>query len=187
MEEEKVREIEFADDDTQNVGMLFRLRILPLVVGLFMGVFLSFAASRFEEVIAKNVSVAFFIPFIVYLAAAVGAQTQSIYIRDLKTGKASFKKYLVKESALGILFGLVFGLMSAVIVLLWFGSTEIAAAVSLALFCATGTAPLIALLVTEVLSLEHTDPAAGAGPIATAIQDTVSVLIYGFIASAIIL
>ena len=184
MDDDKV---EFADDDTQNVRLLFRLRIMPLVIGLLMGTFLSFAVSRFEEVIAQNVSVVFFIPFIVYLAAAVGAQTQSIYIRDLKTGKASFKKYLVKESALGILFGLVFGVMSAVIVFLWFGSVELAVAVSLALFCATGSAPLIALLVTEVLSLEHTDPATGAGPIATAIQDIVSVVIYGFIASAIIL
>jgi Mg/Co/Ni transporter MgtE len=37
------------------------------------------------------------------------------------------------------------------------------------------------------LQLEHSDPAVGAGPIATVVQDTVSILIFGFIASAIIL
>ena len=48
-------------------------------------------------------------------------------------------------------------------------------------------APIVALLVTEFLSLEHSDPAVGSGPIATVIQDTLSILIYGIIASAIIL
>jgi magnesium transporter len=60
-------------------------------------------------------------------------------------------------------------------------------AVSVSLFGAVATAPLIALSVTQIFKLEHTDPATGTGPIATVIQDTVSVLIYGFIASAILL
>jgi len=181
------RKIEFIDDDRQPVRSLFRLRIPSLVIGLFLGVSISFAASRFEEVLEKNVSVAFFIPFIVYLADAVGTQTQNIYTRDLKSGKASFRKYLAKESALGVLFGFTFGLASLAFVMLWFSSIDLALAVSLSLFGSVATAPIIALLITEVLHLEHTDTAAAAGPIATVVQDTVSILIYGFIASAIIL
>lgn len=187
MDQDKKLAVEFADDDTQSVSVLFRLRIPSLVVGLVIGIFLSFATSRFEEVLSMNVSVAFFIPFIVYLADAVGTQTQNIYTRDLRSGKASFKGYLIKEGLLGVLFGLIFGLVSAVIIMVWFKSRELALAVSLSLFGAVATAPLIALSVTQILKLEHTDPATGAGPIATVIQDTVSVLIYGFIASAILL
>ncbi len=179
--------VKFADDDRQSIGVLLGLRTPALIVGLILGLLLSFATSQFEEVISQNISVAFFIPFIVYLAAAVGAQTQSIYIRDLKTGKASFRRYLLKESIMGLLFGLLFGAIAAAIVLVWFKSTELALAVSLSLFGAVALAPVIALTVTEVLELEHTDPATGSGPIASVIQDTVSVLIYGFIASAIIL
>jgi len=179
--------VEFADDDTQSVRRLFKLRIRPLVIGLTLGIFLSFATSQFEEVLSRNVSVAFFIPFVVYLADAVGTQTQSIYIRDLKTRKASFKKYLFKEGMLGLVFGAIFASVAAVLVMLWFRSSALTLAVSISLFGATASAPVIALLVSEILRLEHTDPATGAGPIATVIQDTVSVLIYGFIASAIIL
>ena len=179
--------IKYADDDTESVRFLLRLRIPSLAVGLLLGLVLSFVTSRFEEVLAANISVAFFIPFVVYLAAAVGAQTQSIYVRDLKTGKASFRKYLFKEGALGIILGAIFGLVTAFIIGLWFGSKELAMAVALSTFGAVALAPLIALVVTEILQLEHTDPAVGAGPIATVIQDTVSVLIYGLIASAIIL
>ncbi|HEY4504308.1 MAG TPA: magnesium transporter, partial [Candidatus Paceibacterota bacterium] len=118
---------------------------------------------------------------------AVGTQTQSIYVRDLRSGKASFIKYLFKESALGVLFGVIFGALLFVIIYFWFESIELAGAVSLSLIGAVASAPIVALGVSELLQIEHSDPAVGAGPIATIIQDTLSVLIYGLIASAIIL
>lgn len=179
--------IQYADDDTESVWWLVRLRSPSLVIGLVLGVLLSFVTSRFEEVLSQNIKVAFFIPFIVYMADAVGTQTQDIYARDLKTGKASFKKYLVKETFLGIIFGAAAGVMSAAIAAVWFSSAELTFAVSLAMFGAIAVAPVVALIVTEFLQLERKDPAVGAGPIATVIQDTLSVLIYGLIASAIIL
>lgn len=179
--------IRYAEDDTQTVRQLFMLRLMPLVVGLVLGIGLSFVMSRFEEVLAKNVSLVFFIPFIVYLSDAIGTQTQSIYTRDLKSGKADFKKYLAKETALGLLFGLFFAVIIFAVVLLWLKSYELALTVGLSVFGAVGSAPLIALVTTEILQLEHEDPAVGAGPIATVVQDAVSVLIYGLIASVIML
>lgn len=176
-----------ADDDTESVAFLFKLRIPSLVAGLILGIILSFVTSRFEEVLSKNIAVAFFIPLVVYLADAVGTQTQNIYARDLKGGKASFKKYLAKESILGISFGLLFGLLVLPITLLWFKNLELAITVALSLFGAIASAPIIALVVTEALQLKHKDPAVGSGPIATVVQDTTSVLIFGLIASALIL
>lgn len=177
----------FADDDTEPVSLLFRLRVPSLVIGLSFGLLLSFVTSRFATVISENISVAFFIPFVVYLAAAVGTQTQSIYTRDLKTGRANFWKYLIKESLLGILFGVIFSLLTIMVIMFWFDEASLALAVSLSVLGAIASAPIIALVVTEILQLEHIDPAVGSGPIATVIQDTVSVMIYGFIASSILL
>ena len=77
--------------------------------------------------------------------------------------------------------------MTAIIASVWFASIDLTVAVSLATFGAIACAPLIALLVTHLFKLEHSDPAVGAGPIATVIQDTVSVLIYGSIASWVVL
>lgn len=183
----KKDKIEYVDDDTESIKTLIRLRIPSLIIGLVLGIILSFVTSRFEEVLAKNVSVAFFIPFVVYIADAVGAQTQSIYSRDLGSGKARFKKYLLKESILGVLLGLMFGSIIFPVVLFWFHSLSLAFAVSLSAFFAVSTAPLIALIITEIFQIEHKDPAASSGPIATVIQDTTSILIYGLIATAIIL
>lgn len=180
---------QYADDDKEPIRLLLLLRMPSLVVGLILGIVLSAITSNFEEVLSKNIAVAFFIPFIVYLSDAVGTQTQSIYIRDLKstTNKPKFKTYLVKETIIGIIIGSVFALLTALIILFWFKSLDLVLAVSLSVFGAIATAPPIALVVSEILEMEQKDPAASAGPLATVIQDAVSVLIYGFIASAIIL
>lgn len=179
--------IQYADDDTTSVKKLVKLRFPSLIIGLFLGILLSFATSQFEQVLAHEVRIAFFIPFVVYMAAAAGEQTHSIYARDLRTGKTSFKKYLLKETLLGIILGILSSLVSAAIIMIWFGSVKLACAVSLSMFAAISLAPLVALLVTEILQLEHKDPAVGAGPIATVIQDTLSVLIFGGISSLILL
>ncbi len=181
------KRIKYADDDTESVSFLARMRAPSLLIGLILGAALSFLTSRFEQVLAENIRIAFFLPFIVYMADAVGTQTQSIYSRDLKTGKASFKAYLLKETFLGILFGALSSAASGGIALVWFGSTQIALTVSLAMFAAVAVAPVVALLITELLQLEHRDPAVGSGPIATVLQDTISIVIYGLIATAILL
>jgi magnesium transporter len=183
----KKDQIEYADDNKESIKTLIRLRIPSLILGLVLGVALSFITSRFEEVLAKNISIAFFIPFVVYIADAVGAQTQSIYSRDLRSGKANFKKYLFKEGVLGITFGSIFGIVIFPVVFLWFNSFDLALTVAVSAFCAISTAPIIALLITEIFELEHRDPAASSGPISTVVQDTTSILIYGLIASAIFL
>ena len=183
----KIRKILYADDDTDSVNRLLRMRVPALLIGLTIGIFLSFITSRFEVLLSKNIQVAFFIPFIVYMADAVATQTQNIYTRDLRTGKPSFKKYLIKETLMGLFLASASAFIVAVITLLWFHSTKLTLAVSLGMFGTIVLAPIVALIVTELLQLEKTDPAVSGGPIATVIQDALSILIYGFIASAILL
>jgi len=74
---------QYADDDIISVNRLARMRIPSLMIGLFLGIILSFVTSRFEDLLSTNIRIAFFIPFVVYMADATGTQTQSIYARDL--------------------------------------------------------------------------------------------------------
>ncbi|KKW32836.1 MAG: CBS domain-containing protein [Candidatus Uhrbacteria bacterium GW2011_GWA2_53_10] len=177
----------YADDDRYSVRVLALMRIPTLVFGLGLGIAMSFIVSRFEEVLAQNIALAFFIPFVVYMADAVGAQTRDIYVRDLKSGKASFRTYVAKETVLGLILGVLFGGASWAIVGCWFGFGQLAQTVGLAMGASVGVAPFITLVVAEILELEHQDPAVGAGPIATVILDTVTVIVYGLVASLIFL
>lgn len=182
-----IDKIKYVDDDRESVFTLLVLRAPSLTIGLLLGIGISFVTSGFEEVLAQNVQVAFFLPFIVYVADAIGTQTGTIYARDLKTGKARFFTYLHKELLVGGFFGIVFGGISGAVSFLWLKDSLLAISVCLASLIAIATAPFIALLITHVFQIIKQDPAAGSGPIATVAQDMVSVLIYGIISSIIIL
>lgn len=184
---QRKQKIVYVDDGVEPISLLLRLRLPALCIGLVLGVLISVITSRFEEVIAYDVRVAFFLPFIVYMAAAVGTQTEAIYSRDLKTGKARFHTYLIKESAVGLALGTLFGSIAGFVTNLWLGEVLLAWSIGISMFAAVGSAPLIALVVTEIVQLSHEDPAAGGGPIATVIQDMVSIVIYGLICSTILL
>lgn len=179
--------IVYADDDCESTSTLLKLRTPSLVLGLFLGILISFVTSRFEEVLSRNVQVAFFLPFIVYISAAIGTQTETIYSRDLNTGKTKFSNYLHKETTLGIIFGALFAVFSGAIAFLWLKDNLLALSVAIATFLAIAVAPIIALLVTQIFQFIHKDPAAGSGPITNVIQDIISVLIYGAVCSFIML
>lgn len=169
------------------MGTLFKLRVPSLMIGLFLGIGVSFITSRFEEVLSKNVQVAFFLPFVVYIADAVGTQTEAIYSRDFKTGKARFSRYVHKEMALGIIFGILFGCLSGVISWLWLRDKLLSLSVSISSVFAIAAAPLVTLIIAHTFQSAHKDPAAGTGPLATVVQDALSVVIYGVVASIFIL
>jgi magnesium transporter len=177
----------FADDDYESVKTLFKLRAPALFLGLALGFGVSFVTSSFEKVLTSNIEIAFFLPFIIYIADAVGAQTGAIYSRNLRDGKANFVKYLRKEFTLGIIFGTVFGLISGLISYLWFGENLLSISVALGTFFAILFAPVMAIVVTHTFQLLHKDPAAGSSPIATVIQDMTSVVVFGLICSIILL
>jgi magnesium transporter len=181
------KRIIYADDDTESVKKLVRLRLPSILIGLCLGIVLAVVFSTFEEVLSKDIRVAFFVPFVVYIAAAVGSQTQSIFSRDLRSRRAKFKTYLLKEAGVGIILGFVSGVLSSLAAHIWFRDIMLTIVVGASMFVAVAIAPYTALLVTELVQKEHLDPAVGAGPIATVIQDTLSVLIYGTVASLILL
>lgn len=181
------RQIEYVNDATESISTLLRLRLPPLFIGLVLGVLISFLTSRFEEVLKYNIRIAFFLPFIVYMADAVGTQTQSIYARALKSKKARFHLYLIKESVVGLALGLFFAVISGFIAHSWLGDDLLALSVGISMFAAIASAPIVAVIVTQILQALREDPAAGAGPIATVVQDMISIVLYGFICSLVLL
>lgn len=183
----KLKKIVYVDDDYENISTIFKLRAPSLIIGLLLGIVISFIVSNFEQVLRANVHVAFFIPFIVYIAAAVGSQTQAIYARDLKSGQAKFSTYVHKEFLLGLIFGSIFALFSGLIVLWWLQDILLSLSIALSSFIAISTAPLVAVLITHSFQSAQKDPAASSSPIVTVIQDMISVIIYGLVSSLIIL
>lgn len=174
------------DDSKEKVVPLIEHRLPWLIIGLIGGIITVVISSSFENLLEKNIQLAFFIPVIVYMSAAVGSQTGTIYVRNLVKKDVSFSSYFLKELILGIFLGIFFGIILGGFAYFWFNDIQIAFSVGLAMLFTIITAPIVALIIPTILFKEHTDPAVGAGPFSTVIQDLISIFIYLLIASFVI-
>lgn len=149
-----------------------------LIFGATAGLGLGFIVSIFEETLSKNVAIAFFIPVVAYIADSVGAQSQTITVRALATLKIKRAHYIFRELIIGIMLGVILGLMGTLGGALISQSVSVGLVVGLSLFAACTTASILASTIAFTLKALGKDPALGGGPIATAFQDIISVLIY---------
>ncbi|OGA38609.1 MAG: hypothetical protein A3G28_00915 [Betaproteobacteria bacterium RIFCSPLOWO2_12_FULL_68_19] len=154
-----------------------RHRLPWLAAGLGGGALATAAMAAFESTLRAQIAVAFFIPAIVYLADAIGTQSEAIAVRGLSLTRAGIGHLLAGELRTGMLLGAILGLMSFLPVWFFFGA-RLAGAVSSAIFAAGAVAAALGLLLPWWLARAGRDPALGSGPIATVIQDVVSLLVY---------
>lgn len=164
---------------TSDESVLRRLRHrLPwLLIGLLGAILSADLISIFEAELQAQVILAFFVPGIVYLADAVGTQTETLAIRGLSVG-ISIERIFWREIVTGLLIGAVLAALTFPIVLWRWGRADVAGAVSLAILAACSVASTVAMVLPWILKSLRQDPAFAAGPLATVIQDLLSVLIY---------
>lgn len=153
-------------------------RLPWLGVGLIGSSIATAVMASFEATFAGNVKLAFFVPAIVYLADAIGTQTEAVAVRGLSLAHRPFPQLLIGEAITGVLIGLVLALCVFVGVSAAFQDMRLAAAVALAILAAGTIAATVGLTLPWVLSRWGLDPAFGSGPLATIVQDVLSILIY---------
>jgi magnesium transporter len=163
---------------TERTGLIVKSRAPWLIFGAVMGLGLGLISSLFEQTLAKNVAVAYFVPVVAYIADSVGTQSEAITIRALATVKINYVSYLLRELLIGVVLGVMLGAMGAVGAALISPSANIALVVGLSLFAASTIACIMASLIPITFKALGKDPALGSGPLATALQDLISVLIY---------
>lgn len=167
------------------VSRRFRHRFWWLVLGLTGAALSAWIVGRFETRIATDIRLAFFIPGVVYLADAVGTQTEAVMVRGLSVG-APARTALRLESLTGPAMGLVLAALSFPAIWLAMRDPAIAAAVSVALLAACSVATVVAAAIPLALARTGRDPAFASGPLATVIQDLLTLVIY-FLAAVLVL
>ena len=171
---------------TEPPSRSLRHRLPWLLVGLAGSIFATFIMSRHEKILGNNISLAFFIPGIVYLADAIGTQTETIVIRGLSLSWSTFKAILKKEFLTGALIGFIFGILSLAAMISSGFDIRVALTVAISILAAGVLATTIGLFLPYLLKRSGMDPAFGSGPLATVIQDILSVSIYLMIAKALL-
>lgn len=169
---------------TEPVARRFWHRLPWLLVGLVAAMGAAAIVGGFEAQIEADVALAFFIPGVVYIADAVGTQTEALVVRGLSVSVA-MRAVAGRELFTGVVIGLVLALVAFPLVLVW-ADAEVALTVSLAVLAASAVATGIGTGLPVVLRRLGHDPAFGAGPLATVVQDLLTLCIYFLLAVAIL-
>lgn len=163
-----------------------RDRLPWLLLGLAGSVLATGVVTTFEAALQAKIALAFFVPAIVYLADAIGTQSEAIAVRGLSLSHAPMRELVWGEMRTGLLIGAALGGLAWVLVWLAFADVRLASTVALALLVAGTVATTIGLTLPWLLARLGRDPAFGSGPIATIVQDVLSLAIYFLIAAVLI-
>ncbi len=164
---------------------LIKLRLPWLVLGLFGGLFAAQIVNFFEGSLKSNFILAAFIPLIVYMADAVGTQTETLFIRSL-VYRLDIKSYFLKEIKVSLSIALILGMTLALISYFWFDLFLIGIILGTSLFFTIVSAFLLGLLVPYSLNKFKKDPAIASGPLGTIMRDILSLTLYFYIASILL-
>lgn len=160
-------------------------RLPWLLLGLLGSAAAAWLVGGFEAELARDVRLMFFIPGIVYMADAVGTQTEALVVRGMSVGMPVRRVYRL-EAVTGLLVGLLLAAVALPAVWWALGSARLAVAVALSLVAACAIATLVAMVLPWLLHRRGLDPAFGSGPLATVVQDLLSLLVYFAVVGAVV-
>jgi magnesium transporter len=152
-------------------------RLPWLLLGLGGALLTADLVARFEGPLRVNVMLAFFLPGIVYLADAVVTQTETVIVRGLSLG-VPMRRMVGREVLAGIAIGAALGAIAAPLVWWHWNDADLAVAMGVSVFAASSTSTIAAMLLPWILDRLTLDPAFGSGPVATVLQDLLSIWIY---------
>ena len=167
-----------------------RRRAVWLGVNLLTALLASWVIGLFETTIEKVVALAVLMPIVASMGGIAGSQTLTIMIRGLalgQVGKTNSRWLMVKEVAVGILNGLLWATVVAIIAMAWFENVMvgvvIAAAMMLNLVCAALAGFAIPLFLRRI----GVDPALAGSVLLTTITDVVGFMAFLGLGTAFLL
>jgi magnesium transporter len=159
------------------VGRRLWHRLPWLLVGLAGALASAVIIGAFDRQLEDRLLLAFFIPGVVYMAAAIGTQTQAVLIRGFSV-RIAMGQVLRRELASGVVLSLVVSAAFLPVALIGWGDADVALGVALALFASSFVSTLVAIVIPLGFQRLGKDPAFGSGPLATVLQDLLTIALY---------
>jgi magnesium transporter len=151
-------------------------RFTWLFANLITAILASFVISLFEATIEQMVALAVLMPIVASMGGNAGTQTMTVAVRALATqdiGPANVLRVIWRESAVGLLNGLLFAVIMAAIAFFWFGSSQLGAVIGVAMIVNLLAAALAGILIPLGLDALGLDPAIASGVFVTTVTDVV--------------
>ncbi len=162
-EEDALRLAGVGDEEiTDGVFKKTKRRFNWLLLNLFTAFLATWVISIFGATIEQMVALAFLMPIVASMGGNAGMQTLAVTIRTIATNeltKNNFTQNIVKEFSIGILNGIIFAIISAIIVQLWFNDIQLSLIISISMVLNMIVAGLFGILVPISLKRFNIDPA----------------------------
>jgi len=158
-----------------------RRRALWLGVNMLTAFLAAWVISLFQDTLERIIVLAVLIPVVASMGGIAGSQTLTLVIRGLalkQIGKSNSKILLLKELGVGVLNGLLWSLIVAIIAILWFNDLQLGWIIALAMLANLVCAGLAGVLIPIALRKYGIDPALAGGVMLTTITDVVGIFAF---------
>ena len=179
-EEDVLRLAGVGDEEiTDSVLVKTKRRFNWLLLNLFTALLATWVISLFGASIEQMVALAFLMPIVASMGGNAGMQTLAVTIRAIATKELSsgnFNKIVGKEFLIGILNGIIFAIITAIIVQLWFEELSLSLLIGISMVLNMIVAGLFGILVPVSLKKMNIDPALASSVFVTTITDVIGFL-----------
>ena len=171
-----------------SIALLYRKRVFWLVLLVFGNLFSGAGIAHFEDIIAANIVLVFFLPLLVDSGGNAGSQSATLMVRALATGEVVMRDWLYligREALVALALGCT---MAAAVSVLGYirGDETVALVLALSMVSIVMIGCMIGMSLPFILSKFNFDPASASAPLITSVCDATGVVIYLFIASRLL-
>jgi magnesium transporter len=178
-----VRSLAGVTDDDMFAPVLHstRRRAMWLGVNIITAFIAAAVVGRFQDTIQQLVALAVLMPVVASMGGVAGNQTLTVTVRGLALGhvvRSNIRPLLQKELSVGILNGLLWALVVAVVAILWFHNPKLGLIMAAAMIINLIMGALAGAVIPLVLKRLGVDPAIAGGILLTTVTDVVGFLTF---------
>ena len=168
----------------------FRGRFLWLLINLGTAILASSVIKLFDASIEQMVALAVLMPIVASMGGNAGTQTMTVAVRALATqdlGPVNAGRVILREASVGLINGLMFAAILAIVVVFWFGAGKLGLVIGAAMICNLVAAALAGILIPLTLHRFGYDPAVSSGVFVTTVTDVVGFFAFLGLATLVLL
>jgi magnesium transporter len=179
-EEDVLRLAGVGDEEiTDSILRKTKRRFNWLLLNLLTALLATWVISKFGATIEQMIALAFLMPIVASMGGNAGMQTLAVTVRAIATKELSsenFTKIVSKEFVIGILNGIIFAIITGIIVQLWFREINLTIIIAASMIVNMIVAGLFGILVPVSLKKFDIDPAIASSVFVTTITDVIGFL-----------
>jgi magnesium transporter len=164
-----------------------RRRAVWLGINLLTALLASWVIGQFDATIEKLVALAVLMPVVASMGGIAGSQTLTLVIRAMALGQVSSsnaRRLIRKELTVGLLNGLVWALVLALVAGFWFDNAALAVVIGAAIVINLFVAALSGATIPLILKKLGADPALAGSVVLTTVTDVIGFLAFLGLAAA---